>query len=342
MPNLGVSMPVLQTPVHKFPAYAKLADEAGFRSLWDYEFYRNPFVIHATTAATTSRIGLATGIAEAFIRSPFEAANAAADVDELSGGRAILGIGPGGPDFLEGFHSTDAAHPVARMREYIDILRMTWDYLGGGAPPMSYAGEYYRFQSPPLNPWGGRELARGRIPIYLSAMRPLMLQLAGEKADGTVGYLQTPEFIEQRVRPNLVIGAERAGRDPASVDHAALVICCVSEDRAEALHRARIQVGMYVAYPISDVAVHFHGCQAEQAAIRMAMMEGGIAAIEGATDDKLVDLFALVGTPDEVRKQARRYEGALSHVVLHTPYVPPLTAEETEDAFRGIVAAFAD
>jgi alkanesulfonate monooxygenase SsuD/methylene tetrahydromethanopterin reductase-like flavin-dependent oxidoreductase (luciferase family) len=219
---------------------------------------------------------------------------------------------------------------------------MTWDYLGGGAPAMSYEGDYYRFQSPPLNPWGGRGLERERIPIYLSAMRPLMLRLAGQKADGTLGYLQTPEFIAQQVGPNLLKGAEKAGRDPSSIDHAALVICCVSEDRAEALHRARIQVGMYVAYPISDVAVHFHGCEAEQAAIRMAMMEGGIEAIEDATDDKLVELFALVGNPDEVRKQAQRYDEALSHVVLHTPYVPPLSTEETEDAFRGIVAAFGD
>lgn len=342
MPNYGISMPVLQTRIDKFAEFARLADDAGFRSVWDYEFYRNPFVIHAGTAAATSRIQLATGIAEAFIRSPFEAANAAADVDELSGGRAILGLGPGGPDFLEGFHSTDAAKPVARMREYLDLVRMSWDYLGGGAPPMSYAGEHYRFQSPPLNPWGGRELARERIPIYISAMRPLMLQLAGEKAEGTLGYLQTPEFAAEQVRPNLAKGAQRAGRDPASVDHAALVICCVSNDRAEALHRARIQVGMYAAYPISDVAIQFHGCEAEQHAVRVAMMQGGIEAIEGATADRLVELFAIVGTPDEARKQAARYAESISHVVLHTPYVPPLAPEETEDAFRNIVAAFCD
>jgi alkanesulfonate monooxygenase SsuD/methylene tetrahydromethanopterin reductase-like flavin-dependent oxidoreductase (luciferase family) len=342
MTAVGVSMPMLSTPVEKFPVYAQLADDAGFRSLWDYEFYRNPFMIHATTAAVTSRIRLATGIAEAFIRSPFEAANAAADLDELSGGRTIMGIGPGGPDFLEGFHSTNAARPVARMREYVDLVRLTWRYLGDGAPPLSYEGEHYRFRSPPLNPWGGRALARARIPIYLSAMRPRMLQLAGEIADGTLGYLQTPEYIEQAVRPNLIKGAQRAGRDPAEVDHAALVICSVSDDRAEALRRARIQVGMYVAYPISDVSVQFHGCEAEQAAIRQAMMAGGIAAIEGATADKLVGLYALAGTPDEVRKQARRYEGALQHIVLHTPYVPPLTADETEDAFRNIVATFGD
>jgi len=92
MPNLGLSIPVLTTPIHKFGELARLADNAGFRSLWDYESYRNPFVLHALTATATKRIQLGTGIAQAFIRSPFEAANAAADIDELSQGRAILGL----------------------------------------------------------------------------------------------------------------------------------------------------------------------------------------------------------------------------------------------------------
>jgi alkanesulfonate monooxygenase SsuD/methylene tetrahydromethanopterin reductase-like flavin-dependent oxidoreductase (luciferase family) len=207
---------------------------------------------------------------------------------------------------------------------------------------MSYDGEYYRFASPPLNPWGGRELARERIPIYLSAMRPRMLQLAGEIADGTLGYLQTPESAAEQVQPNLAKGAARAGRDVAACEHAALVICSVSEDRAEAIHRARIQVGMYVAYPISDVSVQFHGVEAEQLAIRQAMMTGGIEAIEDATDDKLVELYAIAGTPDEARSQAARYAEAIPHTVLHTPYVPPLTVDETEDAFRNIVDTFSD
>src|SRR6516165_4123336 len=89
MPNYGVSIPVLDPRIETFGDLARLADEAGFRSLWITEAYRNPFVLHAVTSATTSRIGLGTGIAEAFIRSPFEAANAAADVDELSHGRAV-------------------------------------------------------------------------------------------------------------------------------------------------------------------------------------------------------------------------------------------------------------
>ena len=297
--------------------------------------------MHAVTSAATSRIQLGTGIAEAFIRSPFEAANSAADVDELSGGRAILGIGPGGPDWLEAFHSTDARDALSRMSEYVDVVRMTWDYFSGGAGSgLSYAGKHYRFEAPPLNPWGPRQLARPRIPIYLSAMRPRMLQLAGAKGDGTLGYLHTPEFASDHVKPNLAKGARKAGRDPESVDYASLIVCSIAKDRAEAIHRARVQVGIYVAVSVSDVIVNFHGCQAEQAAIRDAIAKGGFEAVEGATPDELVELFSIAGTPDEARKKVQRYQESIPHVILHPPYAPLLSSEATEDAFRNIVSTF--
>jgi 5,10-methylenetetrahydromethanopterin reductase len=101
-------------------------------------------------------------------------------------------------------------------------------------------------------------------------------------------------------------------------------------------------VGIYVAVAISDVIVQFHGCQADQAAIREAIAKGGTKAIEAATSDRLVELFAIAGTPDEARKQATRYRESIPHVVLHPPYAPLLPADATEDAFRNIVAAFGD
>ena len=127
-----------------------------------------------------------------------------------------------------------------------------------------------------------------------------------------------------------------------SVDYACLVVCSVARDRAEALYRARLQVGIYVAVAISDVVVNFHACQADQAAIRTAIAEGGIGAVGNATSDRLVNLFAIAGTPDEARQQATRYQEAIPHVILHPPYAPPLSPDATEDAFRNIVTTFAD
>jgi alkanesulfonate monooxygenase SsuD/methylene tetrahydromethanopterin reductase-like flavin-dependent oxidoreductase (luciferase family) len=172
-------------------------------------------------------------------------------------------------------------------------------------------------------------------------MRPKLMQLAGEKADGWLGYLATPKFLDEVVRPELSAGAQRAGRDVAEVEIATEVICCVSPDREEAYRRARIHVGFYVAHPVSDVVVEVHGLQEEVGAVRQALMTNGLAGLD-ETDEKLVETFSIAGTPEEARQKLGAWEDALPHLVLHTPYVPPLSAEESEDAYRNIVDAFGD
>src|SRR5262245_51202424 len=119
MNRIGITMPLLLSPMSRIGEYARLAENAGLDSLWNYEYYRNPFVMHATAAAVTDRIALGTGIAVSFARSPFAMANAAADIDELSHGRAVVGVGLGVPEFLSAFHSADSRQPVARMSEYL-------------------------------------------------------------------------------------------------------------------------------------------------------------------------------------------------------------------------------
>jgi alkanesulfonate monooxygenase SsuD/methylene tetrahydromethanopterin reductase-like flavin-dependent oxidoreductase (luciferase family) len=339
--EIGVTMPGLGTRLDKFAGFAKLAEDAGFDAVWDYEFWRNPFTIHMTTAAATERIPLATGIAAALSRSPYELANAAADVDEASGGRLILGLGPGALEFLEWFHSTHTKNIPARMSEYIDVVRMSWDQLQTQDPSLSYDGEHYRFTSPPFNPWGGRELVRTRIPIYVAAMKPKMMQLAGEKGDGWIGYMSSPDFLENHIKKNLAIGAERAGRDPNEIKLASETICSVHEDRSVAMRRARIQVGLYACNHVSDAAVAWAGLEEDRDAVLSAVGERGLDAAAEVTSDALVHALSITGTADEVQEQLAAFESTLDHVILHTPYVPPLTPEETEDSYRNIVSAFA-
>jgi alkanesulfonate monooxygenase SsuD/methylene tetrahydromethanopterin reductase-like flavin-dependent oxidoreductase (luciferase family) len=341
MSRLGVTIPLLQAPtIEKVAELAGLADEAGFDSTWDYEFYRNPFVMFAAAAGTTSRISLGTGLAAAFTRSPVEMANAAADVDELTGGRLLLGIGPGASEFIGAYHSTDTRRSLSRIREYVEVLRLAWRHLGT-MEPVEYDGRYYQLHSMPLNPWGPRPMARPQIPIYVSAIHPKMMQLAGELGDGWLCYLSTPRYVTQFAHPQVHAGAKRAGRDPADIDLAAMVICSISDDRAEALRRARIHTGLYVAYHHSDAFVRWHGVEQEANTIREAIMRGGLHAVHDATDPRLVEIFAIAGTPDDARRQIKPHQEVNPHLILHTPYMPPLTPEETEDAFRGIVNTFA-
>lgn len=339
MNRLGISMPILNQPYAKFPELARLAEEAGFDSVWDYEFYRNPLIIHAICARETRNIQLATGLAASVGRSPFEMANAALDVDELSGGRMILGIGTGVSAWADCFNGNDIDKPVSRISEYMDVLRMVWHHLATGEPA-SYQGKFYRFADPPGNIFGGRTMARPRIPIYVSGLRPKMVQLAGEKAEGLLGYLFTPQFIKERILPDIAIGAQRSGRNPAEVDIASLVLCSVSDDRKEALRRARINVGVYVAHPVGEVVVDFMGLQEDRAAVLQALMTKGPQALETVTSDALVRTFSIAGTPDECREQYAAYKEVLPHVVLHTPYVPPIAGKDSEDAFRNTVKTF--
>lgn len=337
--RIGISLPMLNQPHAHLAQLAGLADWAGFDSVWDYEFFRNPFVTHALNSQTTSRIALGTGIATASSRTPFEMANAAADIDELSGGRAIIGTSVGGAGWTDVYNGADISHPLPRMREYIEAMRAVWDHFATGEP-FVYKGEYIQLASPPFNPWGGRELVRPRIPIYLGALKPAMLRMAGEVADGVLGYLNTPSFVAEHVRPHIAAGATAAGRNPDDVDITSLILCSISDDREEARRIARINVGNYVAFPISATVVEFMGLQDDRDAVLAALMEQGPAALETATSDALLETFSICGTPEEAREQLARFDGLLPHIVLHTPYVPPITRQESDAAFRAIVSTF--
>lgn len=337
--RLGVSMPMLNQPCGKFPEYARLADEAGFDSLWDYEFYRNPFITHTACAATTRNIKLCTGIAAACGRTPQEMANAAADVDEISGGRMVVGLSTGGANWAEYYNGTDVDHPLPRIREYIEAMRRIWKHHATGEA-LAFEGRFYKAHSPPINPWGLRTLARPTIPVYVAALKDGMLKMGGEIADGVLGFLNTPRYVKERVLPAVAQGARKAGRDPASVDVTSLVLCSVSDDRAAAIRRARINVGMYVAYPVANTVIEFMGLTEDRDAVLAGLMKEGPAALERVTSDALVKAFSIAGTPDEAREQFAAYEGVLPHIVLHTPYVPPIAQADSEDAFRSMVRTF--
>jgi len=338
--KLGVTMPGLNQPIDAFPRMARAAEDAGFDSVWDYEFYRNPFLIHAMTAASTREITLGTGLAAAAARTPFEMANAAADVDETSGGRLILGVGTGGGGFAEFLHGSPTDRPAARMREFIGAMHRIWEWADGKQVE-PYQGRFHNFAEPLFNPFGRRPLVRPRIPVYLGAIRPTMLRLGGEIADGVLGYFLPPAYLREVVLPNVAAGARRAGRDPQTVDIASETVCSVSEDRAEAYRRARFQVGIYIASEVSRPMAEQLGLGGERLACLEALMTRGPEALADVVDDKLVEAFSITGTPDECRAQLRQFDGCLPHVILHPPYMPVLTPEETADAYDNIIDAFA-
>ena len=339
MTSIGISMPNRSAGLEKISEYARLGEEAGFDSVWSYELYRNPFAMLCTCVPETESVTLGTAVATALARTPFEAANAAADVDELSHGRMLLGLGAGTAEMLDAFYSTEPKALATRMREYLTCLRLSWDYLSSGEAE-SFEGRYYRFRPPELNPWGLRAMARPTIPVWLAAHGPKMVELAGELADGYMATMTTPRWVEQNVIPHLEAGMRRGGRDFSDLELCQMVVCSVHPDRELAYQRARTHIGFYSLHPLIDPLVELHGLEAERDAIREAAMTKGLGVLATETPDALVDALAIAGTPEEGRQKLAEWQALTPNIIFHTPYVPPLTAEESEDTYINILSAF--
>ena len=337
--KVGVTLPSRVGSMANVRALAALADAAGFDAQWSYEVFRNPLLVTAAAAMSTTHSRVGTGIIAALSRSPFDLANAAADLDDISDGRMMLGIGTGAPEALRAFHNTDGEAPIPRMREYIDVLRRSWEFLAtGSAQP--FEGEHFAFRPPPVNPWGAREMARPQIPIYLAAMRPHMLRLCGGRADGWIGYFYTPELLDSYVRPHLAQGVAKAGRGDVDIEVCVEMVCSISHDRELAMMRARRQVGFYAVHPITDSLMAEYGLIDDVNELRKRFRAQGVDAF-AHTSDRLIEKLSITGTPEEARQKLEAYRGHVDLMMLHTPYVPPLTIDDATDAFTNIVTTFA-
>ena len=337
--KLGVTLPSRVGSMANVKALAALADAARFDAQWSYEVFRNPFMVTAAAAMASSKCRVGTGIIGAFSRSPFDVANSAADLDDLSDGRMMLGIGTGAPEALRAFHSSHGNAPIPRMREYIDVLRRSWQYLSTGRAE-KYDGEHFQFRPPPVNPWGPRDMVRPEIPLYLAAMRPQMIRLCGAQADGWIGYFFTPELLDSYVRSNLAQAAAKAGRDLVDIEICVEMVCSISPDRELAMTRARHQVGFYAVHPTTDSLMADYGLIDEVNELRKRFRSEGAGAF-AHTSDRLVEKLSITGTPEEVRQKLDVYRNHVDLMFLHTPYVPPLTVDDASDAFTNIVSTFA-
>ncbi|HEX6969731.1 MAG TPA: LLM class F420-dependent oxidoreductase [Micromonosporaceae bacterium] len=209
-------------------ALVREAERLGYSVVWAAEAYGSdsPSML-AWLAGQTERIELGSAVMQIPARTPAATAMTAATIDTLSGGRFRLGLGVSGPQVSEGWHGVRFAKPLARTREYVDIVR-----LALARKPVEYAGEHYRL---PLPDGPGKALRlsfhppRERIPIYLAAVGPRNLELAGEIADGWLAVFYSPEFAGEQLS---AIGAGRAktGRDLADFDVVPSVPVVVGDD----------------------------------------------------------------------------------------------------------------
>ena len=308
---------------------ARAAEQAGFGVVVIPEsFGRDGFTLCDRLLAATERIHVCFGIANVFSRSPAVLAQTAATLDELSGGRFILGLGGSTPNLVEGWHGLKFEKPLVRLRETIEMARRIW--RGDRSP---FAGEVFRAGGVKL----GFTPLRSEVPIWLATLLPRSLELTGELADGWMPTL-SPVDVVGAGRAAIARGAARAGRDPRDVTIAPTLNLVVTDDLASVLPRLKFAVAIYYGpqnSPYARAAAEL-GYADDVAEIVKRYAEGGSQAAAQATSDRLALSMAIAGPLEDCPRQiAAVFRSGADRVILG---IPAATRAACEPIFSALAA----
>jgi probable F420-dependent oxidoreductase len=267
-------------------------------------------------ANNTTRCRVGSAIAYAVGRSPLILANEARGIDELSGGRLVLGLGTGTKGMQIGWHGVkDPESPAVRLEELVPLLRRIWRLHEG---PVKHDGRFYSMNLtataavlPPV---------REQIPIYTAGVNRRMIETAGRVSDGLVCHPTfSSRYVHEVVRPAIAKGAERTGRDPADVEVVGMLLCSVSEDEELARREVAAQIAFYAAPRAYGPMLEASGFAAEAERIRQAFADRDHEAMIAAVSDEMLDAIAVAGTPEQVRAGLARRESDFDHLSLYSP-----------------------
>ncbi|MHB1808715.1 MAG: LLM class flavin-dependent oxidoreductase [Solirubrobacteraceae bacterium] len=324
--QIGV-MQLTMEPVQEILEHARALDEHGFDTIWLAEAYpwwrkhqmeaRSSTALSALVARETRSITVGWGIISSFTRHPIQVAMEARVTQECAGpGRFIAGFGAS-----RIFMKEIGAEDVKPLQPTRDALRITRAVLAGEA--VDYDGKFFSAHVPALSEEA--QSPRERVPIYLAGTGPRMQRLAGEESDGLLTpSITTPDFVRYS-RENLVLGAQRAGRDADAIDLGCTIVASIDEDRAKGREGAREIAGMYLANKVqniqgaADVLLEKAGLtQEEIGPVAEAMERGGrLAAAAAVTDQILERCRPIAGTPADCIAAIEEYRQAgCTHVML--------------------------
>jgi probable F420-dependent oxidoreductase len=301
---------------------ARQAEADGYDGWWAVETQIDPFLGCAVAAERTESVEIGTGIAVALARNPMTVALQANDLQALSGGRFILGLGSQIKPHITRRYSMPWSKPAARMREFILAIRAIWDTWANRAP-LEFEGEFYThtlmapFFDPGPNP-------HGNPPIMLAAVGPLMTQTAGEVADGVLIHgFSTERYLREATLPSLEKGFAKAGRSRKGfeITAPAFVVARDSEEEiAEGVQFIRNQIAFYGSTPAYRPVLELHGWGELQEELQAMTKRGEWDAMSGLIDDEVLHTFAVIGTPEEaVAEVRRRYGDIATRIQLAMP-----------------------
>ncbi|MGZ6674131.1 MAG: LLM class flavin-dependent oxidoreductase [Solirubrobacteraceae bacterium] len=301
-------------------ARVRLAEELGYDAAYvTHIAARDSLTVLANYAAATSRIHLGTGVVPIYTRTPATMAMTAATLHEQSGGRLRLGLGVSHRAVVEGWHGQTIDKPVAEMREYVGILRAI---LAGEPPP---AGEKWQtsFALSGIGPYP-------ELPIYVAALSPAMLRLAGEVADGVMLWLCNPEYIREVVMPEVSAGREGAGKTLEGFEVVAAVPSAVGDARRLATTALRGDLMPYFGLPFYRAMLERSGFGEDIAAYDDAAARGDGAGMRAAISDRFLHALCAIGSPEDIRAGVARYQQA----GVNAPCVGPIARTDFEATLR--------
>lgn len=297
---------------------AQLGDELGLDSVWISEAWGQDAVsVLGLLTGKTERIGLGSGLMQIPARKPTATAMAAATLDVLSHGRFRLGLGLSGPQVSEGWYGEPFVRPLARTREYVDVVRRAL-----AREPVQLEAEGGMGLGKPLKLLA--KPVQDPVPIYLGAIGPKAVEQTGELADGWLPFMFNPAAPEV-LMDGLRAGVEKAGRSLADIDIAPVVPLAVEADEAAARDAVRPWLAFYLGamgakeknFYVDLAARYGHGDAARECQERF--LAGDRMGAAAALTDDLVDAGAIAATPDTLAEHVAAYERAGANTLVAVP-----------------------
>ena len=316
---------------------ARRAERLGFDTYSSSETNHNPFLPLAIAAEHTERVDLRTSIALAFARSPMDVAYIAWDLQAMSNGRFTLGLGSQVRGHIVRRFGMNWSAPAPRMREYIQALRHIWN-AWQTQEPVRFHGDHFDFNLMPpfFNPG---PIEKPDVKVYVSAVNPYMLRVAGEVCDGVLlhGFC-TPKYTRDVIIPNLEIGAKRSGRslDDFEINAGGFIITGATEEEVESKKAGvKGQISFYASTRSYESVMSTHGWEDTAARLYRMSVDNRWGEMPGQITDDMLETFAVIGTHDEIVDKLKEAHGDYATSISFD--IPTATGED-EEMLAGMVS----
>lgn len=316
---------------------SRKAEKVGFGCLWFNETKHDPFVQLALAAAGTSKALVGSSIALAFTRSPTSIAYAAWDIQRLSKGRLVLGLGTQVKGHIERRFGMKWESPARKMKEEVAAIRAIWKTWQEGVP-LDFTGRFFRLDlmTPFFSPG---PIEHPRIPVYVAGVNAAMCRLAGAACDGLhVHPLHTTKYLREVVVPALKTGALESGRKRDDLSVTASVFAAVGEDEREVAKMKEVmrgQVAFYASTRTYRRLMELHGWGGPAAKLHELSSRGDWGLMAAEVTDEMMKEFAVEGSWKDMPSLLKsRYGGLVDRVRLYRPFDDSKGWRHLVDEFR--------